>query len=310
MRTAYLTAILLIILVPFATGETAYENFPALTGPYLGQTPPGDQAVEFGAGFIVPPEGFHSSAVFSPDSREVVWTSMGQVTYYSRMEDGRWTRPVRMIIDTVYGIGEACFSPDGSRLYFLYRKPPPDDPVDRERIWYVDRTASGWSEPHPIDSIVRAHATHWQFTMAGNGNLYFTSEDGDDLNSRGIFMAPWSEDGYGEPVNLGAGVNTDVRDFSPYIAPDESYLLFARSVPEENNRADLFVSFKDSLGNWTQAINLGDDVNSLHNDVCPMVTPDGRFLIFPRISGEINGLFWVSTSVIDRLRPNSAGATR
>jgi hypothetical protein len=52
---------------------------------------------------------------------------------------------------------------------------------------------------------------------------------------------------------------------------------------------------------------MGDTVNSLHNEVCPVVTPDGRYLFFVRVSGDVNEMLWMSAEVIDRLREAEVG---
>ncbi len=91
-------------------------------------------------------------------------------------------------------------------------------------------------------------------------------------------------------------------NFCPFIAPDESYLIFSRSVPEEKGRSDLFISFHDSKNGWTQAVNMGDSVNSLHNETSPVVTPDGKFLFFLRVSGDVNDVYWMDAGVIDDIR--------
>ena len=48
---------------------------------------------------------------------------------------------------------------------------------------------------------------------------------------------------------------------------------------------------------------MGDEINSLHNETSPVVTPDGRYLFFLRVSGDVNDVFWVTTEVITELRP-------
>ena len=103
---------------------------------------------------------------------------------------------------------------------------------------------------------------------------------------------------------MGDAVNTGEREFCPFIAPDESYLIFSRTVPEEKGRSDLFISFRGGDGKWSEAVNMGDTVNSLHNETSPVVTPDGRYLFFSRVSGDINGVFWTSADVIEELRRN------
>ena len=279
-----------------------YDSFPQLRGAYLGQTPPGLLPQIFCAGFLKPPEGFHSSVTFSPDMIQAYWTSQGIHTFRTRLENGVWIRPEELLFDSTYGIGEVTWATDGTKLFFLSRRPVGSETMGRERIWYSEIRDGIFSEPKPVSEVVNNHPTHWQFSIAANGNLYFTSEIEGVRGQQDIFVADWDGQKFAPPIDLGPSINSDVRDFAPFVAPDESYLIFARSVPEESNRSDLFISFKNTSGNWTRAVNMGDTINSLHNEVCPVVTPDGKYLFYCRLSGDINEVYWVSTAVIDSLK--------
>jgi Tol biopolymer transport system component len=228
---------------------------------------------------------------------------MGKNTYVSYLKNGRWSQPAVSTIDTVFGIGEPLFSPDGSKLYFLSRRPPTADAVERERIWYVTRERDRLGEPILIDSVVAEHPTHWQFSMAANGNLYFMSETAEANGGQDIYMSEWNGEAYLEPISLGEAINSEARDLCPFISPDESFLIFARTGADRANRSDLFISFRDTDGNWREAVNMGSVGNSEHNEVCPIITTDGRYLFFLRVSGSENGIYWVSTEILERLRP-------
>lgn len=291
-----------ISIVPAAATCSDWGSFPELKGAYFGQRPPGVVPEPFADGILNPPEGYHSSMVFSPDGEHAVWTGMGKHTFYSHQVNGVWAEPVPFFVDEEYGIGEPMFSHDGSRLYFLMRRPPSEGEVDRERIWYIEWNKLGGYDGKPVDSVVTRIPTHWQFSLAANGNLYFNAESSGETGPLGIVVARWTGKEFLAPVELGGCFNNGTRDFCPFVAPDESYLIFSRSVPEESNRSDLFISFKDSDGKWMEAVNMGDTINSLHNEVCPVVTLDGKYLFFCRISGTENRLYWVSSEVIERFR--------
>lgn len=293
---------MMFILALMLLTTTPYQSFPELRGPWLGQAPPRDQPVVFAEGILKPPSGFHSSVVFSPDGNEAYWTAMASgESFRSRCVAGAWTVPLRLSLDPDFGVREPMLAHGGARLYYLSRRPLDDDPVNRERIWFVERDGVGWSNPRAIDAAVRAHPTHWQFSFNSSDDLYFASEVEAAHGESDIYVAEWrGDDKYGEPANIGAAVNTDAREFCPFIAPDDSYLIFSRSTP--NRRSDLFISFRGEAGEWQEALNMGDVVNSEHNETCPVVTPDGQYLFFLRMSQDINDVFWMSTSVIAELR--------
>ena len=53
---------------------------------------------------------------------------------------------------------------------------------------------------------------------------------------------------YSPPLNLGPNINNEFHEADPFIAPDESYLIFARKDPEGFGGADLFISFRNEEG--------------------------------------------------------------
>lgn len=284
-------------------GGARSEDLPELCGPYLGQTPPSAGAEVFLPEALKPPEGFHSSVVFNNAGDKACWTEMALGrTWCSAAADGCWAPPAIIGFDPEFGVREPMFADDDRRFYYISRRPLEHDPVNRERIWFVERLDSGWSAPRVIDDAVSSHPTHWQFSLTAAGDLYFTSEIVGVRGGQDIFVARSRDGVFSEPESVGGGVNSDLRDFCPFVAPDESYLIFARSVPEERGRSDLFISFRDDDGAWTGAVNMGETVNSLANEVSPVVTPDGRYLVFLRAGSDMNDVYWIGAGIIDDLK--------
>ena len=111
---------------------------------------------------------------------------------------------------------------------------------------------------------------------------------------------------YGEAENLGSPVNTEVSDFDPFVAADESYLIVCQEFEEGFGKSDLYVYFQREDKSWTEAINLGKGVNSSGFEARPYVTTDGKYLFFTSNREESEGgegIYWVDAKVIDQLRP-------
>jgi len=289
-------------------------RFPVLKGDYLGQKPPADRPELFGPGIVSSIWGLHSTAVFSPDGNEVWWAPMvdfpGEI--YSRggllvmrRVKGRWTPPAWAPFSGPNGDDDVpFFSSDGKRLYFISRRPLPDETQrGSEKIWCIDRTASGWAEPKPLDPGVNAVDKHWQFSLDLKGNLYFAGRPPDSRGASDIYLARFAGGAYAKPVNLGDPINTAENDDTPFVAPDGSYLLFSRQF-------DLWVSFREPDGSWGTPVNLGPGVNSPSIELCPMVTADGKYLFFLSQRGGESHVYWVRAKVIEdlRSRPKTAGS--
>jgi ankyrin repeat protein len=278
--------------------------FPELRGAWLGQPEPRDAPERFALG-IVSGHRFdseHSPASFSPDGTEVYWTQAfrGPVLF-SRLEDGRWTRPRPAPFVSEYGDGEPIFSPDGERLYFLSMRPlEPGAEPGEENIWYVAREREGWSEPRPLDPVVNDFDHHWLFSISEAGTLYFSSVREGGYGSRDIYRSRRVDGVHQPPENVGPVINTDGGEHTPFIAPDESYLIFASTAHGPTEGMFHFViSYREADGSWSTPQALDHITAPVNDPLCPLITADGKFMFFIG-SGDI---WWTRADFIEEMRP-------
>lgn len=292
-----------------AGAGTEPRSFPVLEGPYMGQTPPpeGAEPALFALDIVSNHRFQHGTVAFSPDGTEAYWSteialpdsgySYG-MTVFSKLVNGRWSEPEPAPFSRLgWGDDVPFFAPDGQRLYFLSTRPTGEEEGGQaERIWYMNRTPHGWSEPQIIEGGPNTLDLHWEFSVAADGTIYAPG-DGD------IWVSRLVDGAYQAPENLGAPVNSDAGEGAPFIAPDQSYLIFMRVRHEENmGFVDLWISFRDESGGWTEPVNLGQPVTSEGNEICPIVSHDGRYLFFNsnRVGNDDN--YWVDASFIEELR--------
>jgi WD40 repeat protein len=281
------------VLLISATGMIARQNeFPKLTGPYLGQKPPVKEPVMFAEGIVFKA---HSSAAFSPDGTEVyfeIGTKDSNSTQigFSKIIDGVWTKPeaVSFCNEDTYQSGNPFISPDNKKMFFTSFAPVPGiEKEHRENIWYSDRTSSGWSEPKPVSRAVNSLRIHWSISVSGNGTLYFQGERLDIDDSMGIYYSRLVDGEYAEPTKMGQEINKPgAMTTCPHIAPDESYMVFTL-MGEGPEVSGIFISFKDESGKWRPAVMLeGGSVE--RGGLSPRVTPDGKYLFYVN-----SGMFWM-----------------
>ncbi len=277
--------------------------FPELRGPYLGQPEPGDAPARFALG-IVSGHGFnseHSPAAFSPDGTEVYWTRAfrGPIEV-SRLEGGRWTAPAPAPFLSDYGDGEPIFSPDGLRLYFLSQRPlEPGAEPGKENIWFMEREGDGWSAPRPMDAVVNEFNHHWLFSVSEAGTLYFSSIREEGYGARDLFRSRRVNGVHQPPENLGPIVNSAGDEHTPFIAPDESYLIFSSSGHgQEDGQFHFLISYLQPDGAWSPPQVLDHVTAPVENPLCPIITADGKFMFFIG-SGDI---WWSRADFIEEMR--------
>jgi ankyrin repeat protein len=282
-------------------------RFPDLRGPYLGQQPPGRTATLFAPDIVSTHTFQHGTVVFSPAGDEAFWSSSvpdaepgysyGMILTSRRVDD-RWTPPATAPFSRPrQGDDVPTFHPDGSRLFFLSTRDGTG-----ERIWWVERTAGGWSEPRRVEGGPNTMGTHWAFSVASDGSIYFNSADPGGLGRGDLYVSRLSGGVYQPPMNLGAPVNTENEESAPFIAPDGSYLLFMRQMPPDAGWLDIFVSFRNADGTWSPPRGLGPRVNTEAAEICPTVSPDGRWLFFNSSRNGNDDNYWVDAAVIEEAR--------
>ena len=275
----YITSIVGIMFSLILLSTSCYQSdiFPVLKGAYLGQKPPGMKPEIFAPGIIS--TGFDESNVFfSPDGRELYYYMRGSphsVILYMKEENGQWTKPAVASFSGKYG-GEFSLSPDGKTILIDTNGNLDSGgvPEDVWNIWVMNRNGNGWRKPRKIENLTN---TGGYPVIANNGNIYFFDTRKEGMGKQDIYISVFNDGNYGEPVNLGSTVNSEYSDLDPFIAPDESYLIFCSDRPEG---VGMYVSFHEKDGTWSKAVNMGNEINAGPKDLCPSVSPDGKYLFF------------------------------
>jgi len=285
---------LLLTFCAVSSGSHAQDEFPVLEGPYLGQKPPGLTAEPFAPG-IVNTEEWGDAGGFSLDMNEF-YVSRWRHTRDAREPesatfkkvDNRWHKTV-----VSAGTRNPFHSPDGKTLHYGKR--------------YKERTADGWSEMKSLGSAFE-EIRIMGLTASLKSTLVFDEATRD---GNGVLRYSRLVDGEREaPKSLDKVINTGKWNAHPFIAPDESYIMWDGERESGYGKQDIYISFRKSDGSWGEAINLGDKVNTEAEEGGPQVTPDGKYLFFNRaVTSAISGtgfqsdLYWIDAQIIENLRP-------
>ena len=137
--------------------------------------------------------------------------------------------------------------------------------------------------------------------LCDSGNIYFVGYQDSVQNNMGIYFSILDSNEYQMPELLPQMINSRFLDWTPVIARDESYLIFSSNRPgSKDSYGDLYISFRDENGSWTEPMNLGDRVNTNQNLFLingPIPAIKGALLQFDRrlFSGRgIEGMFITS----------------
>ena len=304
-RKVFLIGLIFLISV-FSWDWTQNERFPVLKGEYLGQKPPGTTPEVFAPGIVSTSRG-EFNAAFSPDGKEFYFSvnepSGRETMMFMTRKNNQWTSPQSVPFVSSQNDCDPFFSFDGSRLYFISTRPKKKRAGSRDwDIWYVEKTGAGWSEAINIGPPVNSDVDEYYVSLTKDGIIYFASNRAGGLGSFDIYKSRLVDGHYTKPENLGASINTEYLEHDPFIAHDESYMLFTSvDRPGGFGSGDLYISCRKKDGTWTKSNNLGKAFNTSGYDFCPMVSPDGKYFFFTK-RGDI---YWVSMEAIRSLFPTN-----
>jgi L-ascorbate metabolism protein UlaG (beta-lactamase superfamily) len=275
----------------------------------FGQAPPGPEPVKFWPGVLDVDRCPHGQLAFTPDGGGVFWSAIlrpgpEQTIYVSSFDGKAFSKPVVAPFAATKGNGGPAFSPDGKRLFFNAELPPSaGSSAKRTAICYVERIASGWTQPVPIESTVDDRMTKGQVSVARNGNIYFTARV---LTERapGIFICRYTNGKYLAPEKLAGPLATLPLVLDPWVDPDEKFLLVS-CPPQEGPplRTDIGISFRQPDGSWGIPVRLGGAVNTEAFERFPSLSRDGKFLFFIRsLSEQFVGdqayFYWIDAQIL------------
>lgn len=232
------------------------------------------------------------NAAFTPDGRTVYFTRkiadrFGVILMAHRRGSG-WSVPEVAPFSGQFADFDPFVAPDGQRLYWISNRPVDGVPKTDFDIWMVERSGAGWGAPIHLDAPVNGPDGEFYPTVAANGNLYFSSNRAGGKGRGDIYRSPWVNGHFAAPVSLGDTVNSPGFDGDPFIAPDESYLVFTGwGRPEGDPAGDLYVTTMAG-GSWSAPRPLGHGVNSTAQEYAPIVSPDGRWLYFSSYRSAID----------------------
>jgi len=274
-----LEIVLAILFLALTNVFSQQNDNQKLTGPYLGQKPPGMTPEIFAPG-IISTKDDECALEINSSGNEILFIRTSKIMLMMRNTDGTWNIPVVAPFSGKFIDDEPFFSPDGNKILFMSRRPAPRSKFT-SNLWVSEKKDFKWLEPYQV--ILHNKKTMHAPSIADNGTIY---EDG-------IMLFHCENGTYQEPEILRSLVG-----IGPFIAPDESYIIFSALNPVRNDY-DLYISFHKRDGTWSKETSLGNQINTPATEGNSFVTADGKYLFFSR---KFN-IYWISAKIIEDLRP-------
>jgi outer membrane protein OmpA-like peptidoglycan-associated protein/tetratricopeptide (TPR) repeat protein len=135
-------------------------------------------------------------------------------------------------------------------------------------------------------------------TIDGNDMIFTRNLDG---RNEDFFLSHRDTGRWGSAYHLNGAINTNQNEGAQNVSQDGDWLIFTGcNRPEGMGSCDLYISYREKEG-WSEAVNMGNVINSDQWDTQPCLSPDKKDLYF--ISRRFGG-YGGSDVYVAHLQPN------
>lgn len=244
---------------------------------------------------VVSTAAHETSAVFTPDGRTVYFSRAdpafldSAILEATKDSGGRWGRIRIAPFSGTWRDTEPFVSPDGRRVFFSSNRPaaPGGEALLAEsggrkfagsRLWTVERTPQGWSEPVLVEGRWNTLGMVYNPTCTSDGTLYFSGRVAGGPPTQQIYLARPKVGGWGEPERLPFCEETG-NFMDPAIEPGGRWMVFLKGA------AGLHIVFREGEG-WGKPQPLATSGFGPLLGNAPCLTPGGRALTFTSALGR------------------------
>jgi len=147
-----------------------------------------------------------------------------------------------------------------------------------DAILYSIRTNGKWSAPLNMNELLRVDKDLFPTSLSKDGKtLYLYSSAEYD----GIIYTSDFDNGTWNPIKkLNDNINTKFWESHAAVSHDNRKLYFTSNRKGTYGGLDIYVSKRDTAGDWGSAENLGPVINSIYNEESPFLSSDDKTLFF------------------------------
>jgi outer membrane protein OmpA-like peptidoglycan-associated protein len=229
------------------------------------------------------------------DGKELVFTRRlngANEDFFNSIKNATsWDRakPIEGDVNSPQNEGAQNISQDGQWLVFTGCNRPDGFGSCDIYISYLQKNA--WSEPVNLGGWVNSDQWESQPCLSPDKrDLYFASRRAGGFGGSDIYVSHLQANGkWGEPENLGEGINTSGDEQSPFIHADNQTLYFTSNYWPGYGDEDLFYVKKGPSGDWSKPVNLGYPINTIDREGTLFVSADGKTAYYASDRSDTKG---------------------
>ena len=147
-----------------------------------------------------------------------------------------------------------------------------------DALLFSEKKNGVWSAPQNLNEALKVDRDIFPTSISNDGKVLYlySSADYDGI----IYSSTYANNTWGPIVKLNDNINTKFWESHATISHDNKKLYFTSNRKGTLGGLDIYVSERDSTGDWGPAINMGEIINSPYNEETPFLSKDDRTLFF------------------------------
>lgn len=169
-------------------------------------------------------------------------------------------------------------TPDGKNMFFGRK-------YGKDQILHSELINGEWTLPKILPFPVNRRDNHNVIVaISGDGNRIYIEGNYNEKNQytkKGLSYTDRTSEDWSDIVNITAPLkNVDGNQVSYFMSADRRYLISSLENDQSIGESDLFVSFLQEDGSYSELLNLGNVINTKDEEVTPFLAPDNETLYF------------------------------
>jgi len=147
-----------------------------------------------------------------------------------------------------------------------------------DAIFWSEKVNGTWSEPENLTPQLGIDQDYYTSSLSGDGKTLLLYRI--DTYDGNIYQSRRQGNTWSKVEKLNGNINTKYWESHAVMTKDGRKIYFTSNRRESLGGLDIFVSERDSTGDWGPAVNLGPAVNTIYNEDTPFLANNDRTLFF------------------------------
>ncbi len=159
--------------------------------------------------------------------------------YKTQKIKGRWKNIEKLPFNQKgVSMGQACWSPDGKKLYFVQNTSPGTGKHGNGNIVYIERNGDSWGKITKVKELNTKENEAFPYLI--DDKIYFASNRSGGLGGWDLYVSQWKNGKWSEPQNLGKTINTEADEFAMIFNVNKESGYFCSNRPGGKGQDDIY----------------------------------------------------------------------